>query len=445
MYKYPNLLSKTEKKVFEEHVKVCRKCELDLKVLKIFESDFKKYGKEICLERFLNPGRKYLSQKKYRRAAESFLQAIEVEPTVGIKLWQDKNLRNKFISQCEMDKRAFFDTSRGIWAQARFSPDAYIFLMKSLLATVIGAKRGVDSLLPYLEQLFRHVYMPLYTDQRGRKKELKLPKLLHGKYEVSREIGRGPLSVVYETTDVMLGRKVAIKKTRGELKMDVREKERFMAEVKPIVDLRHQNIAVTYEIFRENDDLYIVFEYIHGKTLEEILNEKVRLNVSECLRAMSAICEALTYAHKKEIVHGDLRPSNILVSKDGHVKVMGFGIARIMKDIATIVTDKDIFGTLSYIAPEQQLGTVHKQSDIFSLGVCMYQMLTGELPFKGPNFLEQKQRMSYCRLREINPDLPKQLEQIIERCLQPEPDKRFSTADELKNALERTRRSESFH
>ena len=178
------------------------------------------------------------------------------------------------------------------------------------------------------------------------------------------------------------------------------------------------------------------------------MNTTGKFTIKEAIEIIKQVCETLKYAHSKKIIHRDIKPSNIIVEnppqspfdkggiKGGFVKVMDFGIARQAKDTFSRVTGKDTSGTLAYMAPEQELGRYDERSDIFSLGVCFYEMLTGELPFKGPNFLAQKREKAYRKIREINPEIPQEMEKIIERCLEPEKERRYNSVEEFLSEIE---------
>jgi len=243
------------------------------------------------------------------------------------------------------------------------------------------------------------------------------------------------MGIVYEARDHKLNRKVAIKKMREEIKIKHGEKERFLREARTVAGLHHPHIVDIYDIIEEERDLYLVFEFVQGSTLEAIMEKKGKTAWKDCIKIGGAVCEALDYAHQRRIVHRDLKPSNIMLTEQGYVKVMDFGIAREAKDTVSRLSG-DTSGTLVYMAPEQHLGSYELRTDIFALGVTMYEMLTGEVPFKGPDFLVQKERMIYPPPRELAPDLPPKLDEIIGKCLQKDLEERYSSAGALKSALE---------
>jgi len=257
------------------------------------------------------------------------------------------------------------------------------------------------------------------------------------KYSVFRELGRGGMGIVYEAINKKLGKKVALKKMREELAINPREKERFLKEARRVAELHHPHIVDIYDVIEEGNDIYLVFEFVAGKTIEEILNEKRKIEVKEAIEIIKQVCEALKYAHSKGIIHRDIKPSNIIVDNSGWVKVMDFGIAREAKDTFSRISGKDTSGTLAYMSPEQHLGQYDERSDIYSLGVMLYEMLTGELPFKGPDFYTQKKENVYKRIKDIIPEIPEPIGQIIEKSLHPEKEKRFNDIDTLMRAFRR--------
>jgi len=338
------------------------------------------------------------------------------------------------------------------------------FPWKMILAVLIGL------ILFFVVLIFAKRKMKVYKPKEATLTSVEQQTgTLLGRYEILREIGRGGMGIVYEAVNKKLGKKVALKKMREELAINPREKERFLKEARKVAELHHPHIVDIYDIIEETPsqsppfqggekvgvvppsqggDIWLVFEYVDGKTVEEILNTTGKFAVKEAIEIIKQVCEALKYAHSRHIIHRDIKPSNIIVEnppqspfdkggiKGGFVKMMDFGIAREAKDTFSRVTGKDTSGTLAYMAPEQELGSYDERSDIFSLGVCFYEMLTGELPFKGPNFYLQKEKSAYIKIREINPEIPEEIEKIIEKCLEPEKEKRFRTVDELRQVLD---------
>lgn len=255
-----------------------------------------------------------------------------------------------------------------------------------------------------------------------------------GKYKIERKLGEGAMGVVYEATDQTLGRKVAIKKMNDEIKTDDREKQRFLEEARTVAMLHHPNIVEIYTIFEEDNNLYLVFEYVDGITLDKMLQKEVRLSFDKCKDVFNEVSLALSYAHSKNIVHRDLKLSNIMISNEGFVKVMDFGLARRSRE-SFFGSSKEVVGSPAYMAPEQDLGILSKESDIFSLGVCIYEALTGVLPFEGPDFHYEKQHKIYRPVSSIVDGIGKKIDEVLSKALEPDPENRYKSIEEFRVAL----------
>ncbi|MFQ3676257.1 MAG: serine/threonine-protein kinase [Endomicrobiia bacterium] len=257
----------------------------------------------------------------------------------------------------------------------------------------------------------------------------------NNKYDFVREIGRGAMGIVYEAINKEINKRVAIKKLKEDLSINPSIKESFIEEAKRVAKLNHQNIVSIYDLFEDGVSVCLVFEYIDGKTLEQVIREKKKIYYKDTIKIIKSVCEAIRYAHGQNIIHRDLKPSNIMVSNDmSIVKVMDFGIAREAKDATLWITGKDIkdtSGTIAYMSPEQHRGKFDTRSDIYSLGIIMYEMLTGVIPFSGADPYTQKERMIFDKPTEKEPTIPIKLEEIIIKCLQLEKIKRHQTVEEL--------------
>ncbi|MBI4345598.1 MAG: serine/threonine protein kinase [Elusimicrobia bacterium] len=260
--------------------------------------------------------------------------------------------------------------------------------------------------------------------------------VLGGNYAVERELGRGGMGVVFEALDLSLRRKVAVKKLREELHERVQELETLLAEARLVADLRHPNIVEIYSIFKEQGRIFLVFELVSGRSLAEVLDQHGLLTLRQAKGVLRQIGSALDYAHSKKVIHRDLKPANIMVTGEGAVKVMDFGIAHRAKVTVAKLTQQEAWGTPPYMAPEQELGHVSRESDLFALGAMFYEMLIGKLPFEGPNFLAQKQSMDYVKPCKARGDLPPAIDAIIGKALAPDPALRFHSAAEFYAALE---------
>lgn len=266
------------------------------------------------------------------------------------------------------------------------------------------------------------------------------PSVLAGKYEVGRQIGSGGMGVVYEGRDLSLSRAVAIKRMREEIRWDPKERDRFVAEAKLVAKLRHPHIVEIRAIAEHDGEIYLVFEYVAGKTLHEVLAAQKRLPFARARHLFRGVVSAVDYASERGVVHRDLKPANIMVDPEGLARVMDFGIARLTEDVLSrhSRTRATVVGTPLYMAPEQELGKSRKESDVFSLGVCLYESLTGERPYggMGAGLLMNKMNRAYAAASAAAPGLPPGIDAVFAKALEPEPDKRYASAGELLRALE---------
>jgi serine/threonine-protein kinase len=245
--------------------------------------------------------------------------------------------------------------------------------------------------------------------------------------------------MVYEGTDVSLNRKVAIKRMRDELRLDPRERLRFINEAKLVASLHHPNIVDIYAIIEQEQDIFLIFEYVNGKTVHDIITGRGHLSLQHALSICRGVAAGLEFAHGRGVIHRGLKPSNIMIADEGFVKVMDFGIARLAKDAATRFSmTNTVVGTPPYMAPEQEQGVVRREGDIYSLAICAYEMLCGKPPFSGlgAGMLMNKVNMSFTPPSQIVSGLPNGVDRVFTRALQPDPENRFRRAQEFLSALE---------
>jgi tetratricopeptide (TPR) repeat protein len=257
-------------------------------------------------------------------------------------------------------------------------------------------------------------------------------------YEVVRKIGLGGMGVVYEAKDRSLERRVAVKKMRDEIRLDPQERRRFVNEARLVAQLHHPGIVDVYGIIEDDMDVYLVFEFVEGRTLQDALTEGP-MDLPQVRQVIKEIADAVEHAHGRGIIHRDLKPSNVMLTSEGRVKVMDFGVARQAKDALTRHSmTNTVAGTPPYMAPEQEQGTVRKESDVYALGVCLYEMATGSLPFTGSGaaMLLNKLNGKLTPACRRNPRLPAGLDAVIARALEPDADKRYRTPAELVAALD---------
>ena len=270
-------------------------------------------------------------------------------------------------------------------------------------------------------------------------------KMLDNRYEILDVIGVGGMAVVYKAYCHRLHRFVAIKVLKKDLASDAEFRRRFHEEAQAVAMLSHPNIVSVYDVSKGDDLDYIVMELIDGITLKQYMQKKDgRLNWRESLYFITQIVRALGHAHSRGIIHRDIKPQNIMVLRDGSVKVADFGIARIMSAAQNTMT-QEALGSVHYISPEQARGDrPDARSDIYSSGVVLYEMLTGRLPFEGESAVSVAiQHLSSIPLapREINPDIPEQLELICMKAMAPDLEHRYQSADAMIADLEAFRKN----
>ena len=259
-------------------------------------------------------------------------------------------------------------------------------------------------------------------------------KRLDGRYEVQEIIGVGGMSVVYKAYDNVADRIVAVKVLKDEFANNDEFKRRFKNESKAIALLSHPNIVKVYDVNFGEKIQYIVMEYIDGITLKEYITKQGAITWNDALFFMTQILHAVQHAHDKGIVHRDIKPQNIILLSSGDIKVTDFGIARFSRSETKTLTEQAI-GSVHYIAPEQAKGEhTDEKADIYSLGVVLYEMLAGDVPFEADSAVSvalMQLQADAKRLTDINPDIPLGLEQICIRAMQKDPAERYQTATEM--------------
>ncbi len=267
-------------------------------------------------------------------------------------------------------------------------------------------------------------------------------EMLDNRYEIKEKIGVGGMAVVYKALCHRLNRYVAVKILKDDYAVDEDFRRRFHTEAQAVAMLSHPNIVTVYDVSRTQDVNYIVMELIEGITLKQYMQKRGVLSWKEALHFSSQICKALIHAHGRGIVHRDIKPHNIMILKDGSVKVADFGIARLNSSQNTLT--QETLGSVHYISPEQAKGShTDARTDIYSLGVVMYEMITGRLPFEGDSAVSVAiQHISSIPLmpREIDPEIPEGFERITMKAMCADLDKRYQSAEELYADLEAFRK-----
>ncbi|MFW5940387.1 MAG: protein kinase domain-containing protein [Chloroflexota bacterium] len=266
---------------------------------------------------------------------------------------------------------------------------------------------------------------------------------LNGRYKLLERSGSGGMATVYKAQDLMLRRLVAVKILHESLTGDEEFLRRFQREAHAAANLSHPNIVTVHDIGQDEHRHFIVMEYINGRTLKELIREQVSemgapLSVARTLELGVQICAGIGYAHRAGLVHCDVKPQNVLVTRDDRVKVADFGIARAMSQ-ASLQTASMLWGTPHYFAPEQAAGEqATPASDVYAIGIILFEMLSGRLPFEAdtlPALALKHMHESPPLLTSLNPSVPVQLEQIVNKVLSKEPAGRYRTAGQLQRIL----------
>jgi len=262
---------------------------------------------------------------------------------------------------------------------------------------------------------------------------------LGGRYEIIARIGGGGMAVVYKAYDTLLQRNVAVKVLREQFVHDEEFIQRFLREARSAASLSHPNVVSIYDVGQDDDTHYIVMEYIEGGTLNDIIKERAPLQPEEAVRFASQICDALDHAHLNGIIHRDIKPHNILISKNGRIKVTDFGIARAATSSGLTQTGA-VLGSVHYFSPEHAKGVQQgEKSDIYSLGAVLYQMVTNRLPFPGDSPISVALKHLQEEIEEpraINPLIPQSVENIILKAMRKDPEERYVSAKEMLQDLE---------
>lgn len=272
---------------------------------------------------------------------------------------------------------------------------------------------------------------------------------INERYEIIRAIGEGGMANVYLGYDTILDRNVAIKILRGDLSNDEKFVRRFQREALSASSLAHPNIVEMYDVGEDDGLYYIVMEYVDGKTLKQLLKKRGNLTLSEAIDIMLQLTDGMRHAHDSYIVHRDLKPQNIMIKDDGQIKITDFGIAMALNSTQLTQTNS-VMGSVHYLPPEQASGKGSTiKSDIYSMGIIFYELLSGSLPFRGDNAVEialKHMKEPLPSLREENPAIPQSIENIIKKATAKNPKNRYEDArsmyEDLLTALDESRMNE---
>ncbi|MEN6300833.1 MAG: protein kinase [Anaerolineaceae bacterium] len=263
--------------------------------------------------------------------------------------------------------------------------------------------------------------------------------ILNKRYQLEERLGSGGMAVVYRARDLMLERYVAIKILRESYSADAEFCQRFHQEAKAAANLSHPNIITIHDFGFDAGRLYIIMEYVPGTDLKSLIQRRGKFPVDETINLMIQACAGIGYAHRAGLIHCDIKPHNMIITPDKRLKVTDFGIARALASIQPDEKTDIVWGSPQYFSPEQAAGNVPSPaSDVYSLGIVMYEMLTGQLPFNASSAAELAKLHREALpppMHRFNPAVPRELEQIIIKVLSKEPSTRYRTADQLGRVL----------
>jgi serine/threonine-protein kinase len=260
------------------------------------------------------------------------------------------------------------------------------------------------------------------------------------RYEIIEELGTGGMGRVYRVEDKKIKEEVALKLIKPEIASDKKTIERFSNELKMARKIAHKNVCKMYDLGEEKGTHFITMEYVPGQDLSGLIRQTGQLTVGTAISIARQVCEGLTEAHRLGVIHRDLKPQNIMIDKEGNARIMDFGIARSLKEKGITGTGVMV-GTPEYMSPEQaEVKEIDQRSDIYSLGVILYEMATGRAPFEGETSLgiAMKHKSEIPRdPRDVNAQIPKDLSQIILKCMEKHKEKRYQNTEELLSKLEK--------
>ena len=277
-----------------------------------------------------------------------------------------------------------------------------------------------------------------------------MTRIISNRYEVMKKIGTGGMADVYLALDTVLDREVAIKILRGSLAHDPVALLRFQREAQAVSGLNHENIVDVYDVGEDDGEHYIVMEVVHGPTLKDLIHRREALDKYEAVSIMEQLAQGLLKAHEHNVIHRDIKPQNILVKDDGTVKIADFGIA-LAGDALQLTQSDSVLGSVHYLAPECSRGeSASVQSDIYALGIVFYELLTGEVPYRGEAAVEiamKHMRDTVPSVKEYNPSLPNSLVNIIAKATHKNRAHRYRTMDDfvedLSTCLDASRKEEA--
>ncbi len=350
----------------------------------------------------------YLKKEQYERCRMDLETALKLNPS--------STLAPKI--QAELNEKTFMPAPP---KEEKTAPNSF---RKPSWWVILYFAAVVIAILLYIYWRYEDVFRRPKNTYSRREVEVK------EQYNFIRQIGEGGMGKVYEAYDKALKRRVAIKRVRPELVRSAYVREQFLAEARMVALLRHPCIVEIYTVIESENSLYLVFEYVDGQTLETRLDIDGRLPFSKAKQIFEHVCRGLQYAHSQDIIHCDLKPGNIMIYGDDKAKVMDFGVAkRIDHDTGA----RTVAGTPAYMAPEQQKGFMRKQSDVYSLALCLYEALVGQVPWtvKGFNIASKK----IVPVSTLAPHIPKEVDSLLEDALKEDPKERVQSIEEFWNRL----------
>ena len=271
------------------------------------------------------------------------------------------------------------------------------------------------------------------------KEELTTGLVFAGRYQIIEELGKGGMGRVYKALDTKIDEKIALKLIKPEIATDKKTIERFSNELKYARKIRHKNVCHMYDLGEEKGNNYITMEFVEGEDLKSMIRMSGQLSTGMTIKVAKQICDGLSEAHKLGMIHRDLKPGNVMIDKNGDARIMDFGLVRSLE--AKSITGAGVMiGTPEYMSPEQVEGKeIDKRSDLYSLGVALYEMMTGQVPFEGdtPFTIGVKHKSEIPQEpKKINEQIPDDLNLLIMKCLEKEKERRYQTADEIHADLE---------